>query len=236
VLVTVAALVVITISCAVHGAVGFGMNLLAVPVLEIIDPAFVPGPALVAGLLLSALMVVREPMRLERRIGWAVAGLVPGTLLATALLAAVSPADLAIPIGVLVLVAVGLSAIRIDLSPNRTSLTVAGAASGFLATAASVGGPPMALLYSRSEGARLRSNLSVFFVITATFSLVALLVTGHFDAHQFRLSVELLPGVLVGFAVSGPLRRVVDRAHVRPSVLALSALAGLIAIAQGVAR
>ncbi len=69
------------------------MSLLAVPVLAVLDPVFVPGPAVAAGLVLSVLIVGREPAPVDRRLVWAVAGLVPGTFLAVLLLAVV-PSDL----------------------------------------------------------------------------------------------------------------------------------------------
>ena len=227
------AIAVVTVSCAVHGAVGFGMNLLAVPVLAVLDPVFVPGPAVAAGLVLSVLIVAREPARVDRELGWAVVGLLPGTLLAVLLLAAVPADDLAAPTGALVLVAVALSAMRLDLTPNRTSLTMAGTASGFLATAASIGGPPLALVYAKAHGPRLRSNLSAFFVVAGVVALVALLAAGHVGAEEWKASALLLPGVIGGFLASGPLRPVVDRGHTRPAVLLLSALAGVVAIVQG---
>jgi uncharacterized protein len=227
------AVVVIALTSAVHGAVGFGMNLLAVPVLVVLDPTFVPGPAVAAGLVLSVLVAGREREPLDRRLGWAFLGLVPGTLLALWLLALVPAESLAAPMGVLVLVAVVVSAIRVRLSPTRRTLAVAGVASGFLATAGSIGGPPMALVYAQSHGSRLRSSLSVFFVVTAVASLVALAAAGHFGAHELRISAVFVPGVLVGFLASGPLRPLVDRGHVRPAVLWLSGLAGAGAIVEG---
>jgi uncharacterized membrane protein YfcA len=227
------AVAVIAVTSAVHGAVGFGMNLLAVPVLVVLDPTFVPGPAVAAGLVLSVLVAGREREPLDRRLGWAFLGLVPGTLLALWLLALVPAESLAAPMGVLVLVAVVVSAIRVRLSPTRRTLAVAGVASGFLATAGSIGGPPMALVYAQSHGPRLRSSLSVFFVVTAVASLVALAAAGHFGVHELRVSALFVPGVLVGFLASGPLRPLVDRGHVRPAVLWLSGLAGVGAIVEG---
>jgi uncharacterized protein len=226
-------LAVVAVSCAVHGAVGFGMNLLAVPVLAILDPVFVPGPAVAAGLLLSVLVLGREPARIDRQLRWAVAGLVPGTFAAVLLLAVVPASDLAAPTGVLVLVAVALSVMKLDIAPDRTTLTLAGIASGFLGTAASIGGPPLALVYAASHGPRLRANLSAFFVVAAVVALAALLVSGHFGPSEWKASALLLPGVVIGFVASGPLRSVVDRGHTRPAVLALSALAGVAAVVHG---
>lgn len=209
------------------------MNLLAVPVLALLDPVFVPGPAVVAGLLLSVLVLWREPTRIDRGLAWAAVGLLPGTLLAVLLLAVVPAGELTAPTGVLVLVAVALSALRVDISPGRTSLALAGTASGFLATAASIGGPPLALVYARSHGARLRANLSAFFVLAAVVALAGLVVSGHLGAEEWRASAVLLPGVVLGFVASGPLRSVVDRGRTRPAVLAMSALAGVVAVVQG---
>jgi hypothetical protein len=234
--VVVLAFVIVTASCAVHGAVGFGMNLLAVPFLAALDPSFLPGPAVAAGLVLSLLVLGRERVRLDPRLGWAVLGLAPGTFLAVALLARVPQARVSVLAGCLVLVAVILSLARVEVSPTTRALVVAGAASGFLATAASVGGPPLALLYSRDRGPELRFRLSAFFVVTALVSLVALLVSGHFGDHDAATSAVLLPGVFVGFFCSGLLRGLLDRGATRPAVLVLSALAAVTAIAQGIAR
>src|SRR3954454_9017966 len=232
--VVLVAVLVIAVSAAIHGAVGFGLNLLAVPVLLVLDPSFVPGPALVAGLALSLLVAGRELGSLDRRQSWALGGLVPGAALGLLLLAAVPQDVLGIPLGLLVLLAVVLSATRWQPALTRPALLVAGTASGFLATAASIGGPPMALLYARSEGAKLRSTLSGFFIVAALVSLIALAAAGRFGAHDLRISAAFLPGVVVGFLASGPLRPLVDRGYARPAILVLSALAAVGAIVEGV--
>jgi uncharacterized membrane protein YfcA len=233
VLILAVALVVVAVTSAVQGAVGYGMNLLAVPALLLLDPSLVPGPALALGLVLSLLVAVRERAPLDLRLGWAVAGLLPGCAMALLLLAEVRGASLTAPMGVLVLLAVALSALRLRWSPTPATLAAAGAASGFLATAASIGGPPLALVYAEASGERVRSNLSAFFVVAAAVSLVALAASGHFGVHELRASMLLLPGVLLGFLASSRLRQVVDRGHTRAAVLGLSALAGLGALAEG---
>ena len=67
--VLVVAVVVVAVTSAVHGAVGFGMNLLAVPALVLLDPTFVPGPAVAVGLVLSVLVAGRERSPVDRRLG-----------------------------------------------------------------------------------------------------------------------------------------------------------------------
>jgi uncharacterized protein len=232
----VLAVVVVALSAAVQGALGFGLNLLAVPVLLLIDPSLVPGPMLVAGLFLSALVAGREVKAMDRRLGWAVLGLLPGTLLGLLLLVSVATDTLSVLLGLLVLVAVGLSALRWSPARSRPALVAAGAVSGFLGTAAAIGGPPLALLYADTPGPKLRSTLSGFFVAAALVSVVALALAGRFGAGDLRTSAALLPGVVVGFLLSGPLRPLVDRGHARAAVLGLSAIAALAAIAEGLLR
>jgi uncharacterized membrane protein YfcA len=233
VLILAIALAVVAVTSAVQGAVGYGMNLLAVPALVLLDPSLVPGPALVLGLVLSLAVAVRERAPLDLRLGWAVVGLLPGCAAALLLLASVHGEALTAPLGALVLIGVALSAVRLRLSPTLGTLVVAGAASGFLATAASIGGPPIALVYADASGARVRRNLSAFFVVAAAVSLLALAASGHFGAHELRPSLLLLPGVVLGFLASARLRHLVDRGHTRVAILWLSALAGFGALAQG---
>ncbi|CAN5726702.1 hypothetical protein BH24ACT3_BH24ACT3_08500 [soil metagenome] len=76
----VLAVAVVALGATVQGTVGFGANLVAVPLLTLIDPGFVPGPVIVAALVLNVLVGVRERDAVElHQVGWAVAGLVPGT-------------------------------------------------------------------------------------------------------------------------------------------------------------
>jgi uncharacterized membrane protein YfcA len=229
----VLAALVVAGGSVVQGSVGFGLNLLAVPVLLLVDAALVPGPTLVAGLALSVLVAGREFGAMDRRLGFAFLGLVPGAVAGALVLVTVPQSALNVLLGFLVLVAVALSAARWEPQIRATSLFGAGAASGFLSTAAAIGGPPMALLYARADAARLRSTLSGFFVVTAVLSLVILAVFGQFGAQDLRTSAALLPGVLVGFVLSGPLRRYVDRGSARPVVLGLSGLAAVVAILEG---
>ncbi|MFQ5793001.1 MAG: TSUP family transporter, partial [Acidobacteriota bacterium] len=126
-----------------------------------------------------------------------------------------------------VLLAVGMSAFGLRVRRTNWSLLGAGAMSGFMSTTASIGGPPMAILYHDTPGARVRGTLSSFFVVGATFSLVALVAVGRFGWGELVAAVSLLPGILLGFAVSSHTARLVDRGYTRKAVLAVSALAGL---------
>ncbi|MGH9139253.1 MAG: sulfite exporter TauE/SafE family protein [Acidimicrobiales bacterium] len=212
------------VGAAVQGAIGLGFGLLASPLLALIDTEFIPGAILVAILPLSATVAIASVADVDRRgAGLALAGRVPGVIAGAAVAAVVSGRALAIALAAVVLIGVALS---IWLPAVRTTarLTVgAGVVSGFMGTATGVGGPPVALLWQRTDAAAVRATLSAYFAPGVVLSMIALTVAGDFTARQWRLGMLLLPGVLVGLVASRWLRRHVDGPRFRPILLGVSA-------------
>ena len=225
--------VVLTVlfGATLQGSVGFGMGLLASPILILIDPRFVPGPILLSTTVLTVLLVYRERPAIDfHGIQWAMVGRLVGTVLASAILLVVSADQLVLLIGVFILSAVGMSLSGVRFDPIRPVLVVAGMLSGVLGTVASVGGPPMALVYQHAAGARIRSTMSGFFLLGTILSLGALWYVGRFDAYEIQLTLVMLPSVLTGFVLSKWTAVYVDRGYVRPAVLSVAAGAGLLVI------
>jgi uncharacterized membrane protein YfcA len=164
---------------------------------------------------------------LFKDIKWAVGGRLLGIVAAAAALELVPGRQIGILFGILVLAAVGLSASGWRLAVTPKSLFGAGILSGFMGTAVSIGGPPMALLYQHETGARIRGTLSAFFLIGVSLSLVGLHVIGRFGWAEVLIALSLVPGILLGFAVSRRLTHVLDRGHVRRAVLVVSAASAL---------
>ena len=236
---SVIALVLVTVLVAgaacIQGAAGFGMALLAAPLLTLVDRSFAPAPLVLAVLPLSVLIAQRDWAHLDRRgLAWAIGGRLPGVVLGAVAAAALSQHTLALVLGLGVLAAVGLSMVTARLRPTPGTLVSAGFASGFMGTTTSIGGPPMALVYQRSDGPAFRSTLAIYFAAGAVMSLTALAVAGRVGAHELRLGLLLWPGVILGFLLSRPLTRYLDEGRTRPMVLAISAAAALLLIAEEV--
>lgn len=207
------------------------MGLIASPILILIDPRFVPGPILLSTTVLTVLLVYRERTAIDfHGIQWAMVGRLVGTVLASAILLVVSADQLVLLIGVFILSAVGMSLSGFRFDPVRPVLVVAGMLSGLLGTIASVGGPPMALVYQHAAGARIRSTMSGFFLLGTILSLGALWYVGRFGAYEIQLTLVMLPSVLTGFVLSKWTAVYVDRGYVRPAVLSVAAGAGLLVI------
>jgi uncharacterized membrane protein YfcA len=224
---------VVAVGSMVQGSIGFGLGLLAAPLLVLVDPDLVPGPLLVAALVLTALMAVREREAIDfHGVGWALAGRVPGTLLGASAVAVMSEREAALVVAILVLGTVALIASRLRIERTRRALLGAGVMSGFISTISSIGGPAFAVLYQDDTGARMRSTLSSFFLVGLVFSIAALALFGRFGSSELQASLLLLPGVLVGFLLSPPIARAIDRGHTRSAVLVVSALAGILVLAH----
>ena len=216
-----------------QGAVGFGMGILGSPILILIDSRLVPGPVLASSMVFTALLAVRERREIDvDGLRWAVAGRAAGTIPAAALLAVLSAEQMSLLFGGIVLLAVAISISGLHVEPRPVSLVMGGALSGIMGTIASIGGPPMALLYQHAPGARVRGTLSGVFLIGSIISLVALTFVGRFGRDELRLTLALLPGVLFGFAVSRRIASRLDRGYTRRAVLTIAAGAGLIVVVR----
>jgi uncharacterized membrane protein YfcA len=224
---------VVALGACIQSAVGFGLGLLAAPVLAYVDTDLVPGPLLFVMVPLTVLVARRERGSLDfRGIRWAIAGRIPGTIAGSLAVAMLPEGPLAVFFAVLVLAAVALSVSGWHLRPTTRTLVTAGAASGFMGTATSIGGPPMALVYQRSTGPQLRATLAAYFVVGAAFSLLTLALVGEFGGDEVRLGLVLLPGMLAGYLLSGLAATVLDRGHTRTAVLAFATLSSLVLLAR----
>lgn len=227
---------IVAVGALLQGSVGFGLGMLAAPLLVLIDPAFVPAPLLAAAFALTLLVAYRERRGIDLRgVGWALAGRVPGTLLGATVLALAPAQASSLLVGAAVFVAVALIGSGVSLPHTRAVLIGAGTLSGLMGTTASIGGPAIAALYHDATGEKLRGTMSGFFAVGLVLTLSVLAFIGRFGRHELDLAAWLLPGAFTGYAVSGYVAPVLDRGYTRVAVLTVSALAGLSVIVKALA-
>jgi uncharacterized membrane protein YfcA len=222
----------VAVGACLQSTVGFGLSLLAVPILVLIDPALVPVPLIVASLALNLGTSCRNRGGIDGRVRWALLGSIPGTVLGAYAIATIPQRPLAITFGVLVLAAVAVSACGLEVAPTAGSLLAAGMISGFTGTASSIGGPPMALVYQRAKGPTVRGTMALYFLVGSVLSIVALATFGRLGGRELLESAQLVPFMLAGFACSAPAARVLDRGRTRHAVLLVSTISALALIAN----
>lgn len=225
--------VVIAVAACLQGAIGFGLGLLAAPVIALLDPSLLPGTIVLLATGLTVLGVARDRAAVDvRGAGWALLGHLPGATAGALLVAAVSPEILALVLAGTVLLAVLLSVLGWQPQPRPAAVTVAGAASGLLGTTTAIGGPPMALVWHGSSRAELRGTMSAFFLAGAVISLVALTAVGAIDGRTLRFAAVLFPAMVIGFALSNPVNSRINRVVVRKVSLGASALGAVLVLIQ----
>ena len=226
-LVTLIALV----GTVLQGSIGFGLGVFAVPFFLLIEPALVPGPILATSVLLTIFMTHHERHAIQLAdLKWAIAGRVLGIGAAMAVLARLPAERLSSLMGGLIILGVALTASGLHLRPNPASLISAGTLSGFMGTAASIGGPAIALLYQRESGARVRSTLAAYFLIGTTLSLIGLHFVDRFGMREVVLAGVLIPGSAVGYVLARRLAPILDRGYTRIAVLTVSGVMGAVVL------
>lgn len=227
------AVLVMAFGTAVQAALGFGLALVAAPLLHLIDPVFVPGPVILCVWTLSLWVLWQEHHALDTgQLPLVISGRLLGALLATAILGVVSAATFDLLFGALVLLAVVLSVLHPQMEATPRAVFFATFASGFMGTLSSIGGPPLALVYQNAAVSRLRANLALVFLVGSSISMLLLAVVGRFGVRELVFGLWLQLGVLAGIAVSGPLRRRLQPGKVRPLLLLLCTLAALVILGR----
>ncbi|MCD6517075.1 MAG: sulfite exporter TauE/SafE family protein [Candidatus Aminicenantes bacterium] len=232
---SILAFIIATFGSALQGTIGFGLGLIGVPLLVMLNPAYVPGPVLLSALCLTVLIAQRERHAISiKEIKWAVTGRVFGAVIGSYLLTVIPQKNVSVLFGATILLAVIISFSRIKLELNSINLLGAGTVSGLMGTTSAIGGAPMALVYQHQKGPRIRGSLSAIFIFGTIISLTSLIVIHRFGFTEIYAALTLIPGILLGFFLSKRLARILDRGYIRHAVLIASALSGIIVILKNI--
>ncbi|HDM8036536.1 TPA: TSUP family transporter, partial [Vibrio fluvialis clinical-1] len=126
------AMFLIFVGSFVQTAIGFGLAVVAAPLLFMVSPDYVPAPICIVALFISLLSAMKH--RSSISIGglkMALIGRVPGSIAGGLLLVWVSTDVLALWLGLLVLFAVGVSFLPFRIEPTPARMGIAGFFSGF---------------------------------------------------------------------------------------------------------
>jgi uncharacterized membrane protein YfcA len=223
------------VGASIQGSIGFGMNLVTVPVLALALPDALPATAVLFGIPISIAMVRHEHHALDRAgLLWIFAGRIPGTIAGAIVVASVSSNTLKIVIGasVLLVVVLSVSAPPIPLTP--ATQFAGGAVSGTTGTAAGIGGPPIALLYQHHPGPTMRSTLAASFLFGTILSTATLGVAGEVTLADCVLAAALVPLIIVGTWIGRQAHDVLDRRWLRPAVLAFATVSAVVVLIDAV--
>ncbi|MGJ9412953.1 TSUP family transporter [Aeromicrobium sp. CF4.19] len=225
----------VLVGSLVQSVVGIGLGLTAAPVITLAAPQLMPGVMLILATTFPLVTLAREREDIDwRGLGWTVVPRVLGTVLGVWVVASVDERGLGIGVGLIVLAATVLTARTVVIPITRGTLSVAGFIGGVTGTASSIGGPPVALLYQHRPPRQIRTTLAVYFLVGSAISLVGLGIAGELRLDQLVVAACLLPVLLLGSLLSGPVRRAVAPSVIRPAVLVVCGTSAVVLLVRSI--
>ena len=220
---------VLLVGSTVQSAAGFGLGLISAPLLRLLHAPLLPGPIVLAGLVVAISVFVRNSRRTDLPVVTpAIAGRIVGTVIAIGLLALLSDRGLSIAIAVVVLGFVALRLAGVQIARTTLTLGSAGVVGGIGGTIAALGGAPMALLYEQHAKARdFRGPMGWYTVVGGASSVALLVIAGELDGEGALLGLALMPPVAIGLVLARWVTPIVDGGFLRPLVLGLSSFSAL---------
>lgn len=219
----------------IQGSIGYGLNLVVVPVVAIFAPPALPGAMIIMALPMTAGSALREHAHIDRTgVLWMTLGRLPGVAVGTWIVAVLDAQTLALVIGGIVVLAAGMSLVSTAIRVTPGSSAIVGLLAGVMGTASSIGGPPVAILYQHEPGPVVRSTLGATFLIGVVLSLAALQLAGQIPVWHWWLGLSLTPAIGLGLYASRWLHASLDKGWLRPCVLCFAVVSGLAVLLRGI--
>ena len=222
------------LAAAVQVSLGMGFGMAAAPLLALIDPELVPAPVLMLGLATASFGAWSERSGIDwSEVATGMTGRIAGVIAALALMSALpQERSFTLVFGILVLLAVALSASGWRMAFTRTNLIAMSSLSGLMGTFTSVGAPPLALIYQNRPPDAARPTLAAFFALGCLVALGGLFAAGRTGLHDAALAALMAPPMLAGMVLGRRVRGRFDRRY-RMALLGIAGLAALLLVWRG---
>jgi uncharacterized membrane protein YfcA len=222
-----------------RGFTGFGFGIAAVPLLSLALPPAKVVPFVVVLQVIVGVAGLRQAWSLcdWRAVGGLSPGLVLGIPIGLAVLTSLRADPVRLAIGCVILASVVLlwRGLRLPPSPSRAMTFAVGLAAGLMSGLASMGGPPIVvyLLALAHQAAVVRATSIVYFMLSATVSLLLMALHGLIDCEILLWSVASVPVLMAGTYLGNWGFRHSRPHHHRLTAMVLLAVLALLLIARG---
>jgi len=219
---------VIFVAAVLQAATGIGFAMVAVPLLALINLAWIPAPMLICNIVLSVILMSRGRAALDPTEGPPlVVGLTLGTFAGAGVLTLFDERWLGVSIGAIIVVAVTASLATPPIRINRPRLLAGATLGGATGIISAMHGPPLVLLYQRERPEKVRATMAGVFIFGSLLALGSLWLAGFLGWEQIWRGLILLPGVALGYLVGRALGGRMTPGAVRYAMLGVSGAAGL---------
>ena len=222
---------IVALGAAAQAASGFGLALLAVPLLALLldaKTAVVTTGVVSLGLQLTVALRDHGSIRRSTIVTMTIAALI-GMPVGLLILERVDDRTLTIAIGVTVLAFTLLLARGTPVPAGTATDAAAGFPSGLISTSTGTSGPPLVIALHAREmtPVRFRATLAAQFLIQGTISVVAFALVGRITTEVGLLALAGVPGLALGWLVGNRVFAKLDHDRFRRVVLAMLALSGV---------
>lgn len=222
------ALAVTAFAASVQSTAGIGFAIVSVPVLSLIDPRLAPVPQILVVLPMVLYMAWRERHAIDLRgVSWILLGRIIGAGVGLFLIKVATDTTLDVFIGLIVLAGVGILATGAKVRRTPATQVAAGSAASVTSLVASMGGPPLALLYHDARGETIRASLATVFIFGVSLTVVLRAVSGEISRTDVEVAAWLLPAMLLGLFGGSRLADKLEGTPLRRMILSLSAFAAI---------
>ncbi len=223
----------------VRGFTGFGLALVAVPLIQFIMP--VSDTAVFIAIINAIFSVIyfrrsRESVRgqpLGRMAVWTGIGVAAGTLI----LKFINPAYIQFGWGLLIILIVFALArgFSFGIRSDKSAMTLSGLLGGVLAGATGITGPPVAIILSSMKTPREKFNalISLFILFAVSYALLFYLAAGLVKTDTFLLAVCSVPALIAGLYTGDRLVARISQTTFTRVVYIVLIMMGLITIFKG---
>jgi uncharacterized membrane protein YfcA len=195
---------IIFIASIVRGFTGFGLALVAVPLIQFFMPVTDTAVFIAMINLIFSLLYYRKSSEIVKSqpLGamavWTGVGVAAGTVI----LKFVNPGYIQLVWGLLIiLIVVALvRGLNLNIRAERTALTLSGLFGGVLAGATGITGPPVAIILSSIKTPKEKFNaiISIFILFAVSYALIFYLITGLIRKETILLALCSVPALLAG--------------------------------------
>jgi uncharacterized membrane protein YfcA len=224
----IAATLVIFAASVLQAATGVGFAMVAVPLLALINLAWVPAPMLICNILLSLALINQGHHAVERaEAPPLLIGLTVGTVAGVGILSLFDERSLGLAIGGVILAAVLASLFAPPIAITRPRLLAGAFLGGATGVVAAMHGPPLILLYQRERPEKVRATMAGVFLFGCFLALGSLWLAGLLGWEALWRGIALAPGVGLGYVAGKAVGIRMPPGMVRHAMLAISGTAGM---------
>jgi len=230
---------IIFVASVIRGFTGFGLALVAVPLIQFIMPVTDTAVFIAMINMIFSIIYYRQSKAIikDQPLGamalWTGIGVAAGTLI----LRFINPAYIQLGWGILIILIVTalIRGLNLHISSDRSAMTLSGLLGGVLAGATGITGPPVAIILSSLKTPRDKFNaiISIFILFAVTYALIFYLISGLIRKEILLLALCSVPALLAGLYAGDRLVSRISQKTFTAVVYVVLIIMGVITIFKG---